>query len=46
VVVDGVPVAEEPGIVELEPPVMWNGKENWKVGDEDLAVESSTILNP
>jgi hypothetical protein len=51
VVVDGVPVPEaEPELLPLAeldvPPVMWKGKEYWRVGDEDDAVESSVISNP
>lgn len=43
VVVDAVPVADaEPDAEEDEPPVMWNGKEYWRV----LGAESSVISNP
>jgi len=43
VVVDGVPVTDpEPDAEDDEPPVMWNGKEYWKV----LGAESSVIWNP
>lgn len=44
-----MPVAEAEVLPDAEldvPPVMWNGKEYWRVGVEDDAVESSTISNP
>jgi len=37
VVVDAEPVAEEP-LEEAEPPVMWNGNENWKVEGSESRV--------
>lgn len=43
VVDDAEPVAEpEPDAEELEPPVMWKGKEYWSV----VGAESSVISNP
>jgi len=47
VVDEAEPVAEaEPDAGEDEPPVMWKGKEYWRVGEGRLAVESRTISNP